>query len=306
MRVQVGGFSSTEIRDPFRVGASAELEGPLHYRIYEVDGHYFLRCTVPHYLSGTQYRAGDVDLADETHEDVLAEPLLLDAEGAEYTPLDCVVHPEDARLYVLGEDARLHVYELGPIPFAPPRLESSEEPHVCLVALSHRPRLGETLSLWTWFRTLRAPVVSVRVFRYSPAGALSYLQANFSWDSAPYSFPGDPLAGLPEDTWQDLQFDLTLTETGQWEIYTETRLRGSTEVYRGGLLLQCEAWTAECSLETDVEGPQGLFVTRDGLLAVKRDSGYVPMRLKRDVYLSDPRGQRLMVHEGYDGVEVTP
>ena len=209
----------------------------------------FLQARVPAFEFGERFRVGDaVDdeggiQAELDPYNIANEPVasfyLQHTEGAYYTAKDYSLSTLDTHVYILDNadgangSHKIHIHEIDLTSFSQWSLARTADTTIDVLPLKHRSYLGETMSLWTWHRELKSPVVGVKIKRETPAefalaadGAFhgKYLQADLTWGAAEHTFSGTPFGGLPEDTWSDIKFSTDFNEVGQWNFYCEATL----------------------------------------------------------------------------------
>ena len=302
--ITLGGPNREYEEDIFRVAVLPEMEGPLRYTLENHGGENYLKVFTPIYLEGKEYRRDDG--IDEPNEEIIAISRLLDSVGSPYGAIDHAISPYDSRFYVLGDNGVVHIYEPGLSEFIPPATQESYQTYIELVPLYNRVSLNETLSIFTWFRVMRAPVSKVRIKKVAPDGTIAYLQANLTWAGASYYFPNSGDTVLPENSWTDKTFSVLFDQLGQWELYLEVSFIGlQGEVFTSQTSIMCEFTTAEVSIDTGIVNPVGMYFSHDGSLCITTAAGIYPVTFHSDVYYADTDRQRIFMKEQYDEVEVT-
>ncbi len=295
------------MKDPYRIGSSIERDGPLHYELITDAGGDLLEYSTRIFPQGTLYKMGQTQTPIVDNKDTFWEQHLADSGSTAVTAVDMMINPNDGRLYVIANNGFVHVYDHGPTPFGPPSLQSTITREVFVEIQPIKPwaRLGETMTLFTWFRIIRKRVISVEIKRVSPTGVTLYLQANNTWGAGVNTFPGEINENvLPEQTWQDKTFSATFDEYGQWEFYCTTLLvDNTTAVDHIGVMV--DRLVAVASIDTTVSTPTAIHFTHKGEIAVADATQLNVIQVHRDSYLKDGRNQALYVRELYDTVTVT-
>ena len=302
--ISAGAPNREYVEDMFRVAVLPELEGPLRYSLYNRSGENYLKIWTPIYLDGSEYRRDNG--IDEANEEIIAIQRLLDSDENPIDAVDLCVSPYDTRLYVCDSSGDIHVYDPGLSEFTPPDTEESYQTYIELIPLYNRVALNETLTVFTWFRVMRAPVGNVRISRVDPAGTTTYLQSDHSWGAASCYFANTGELTLPEDSWKDKTFTSTFDQLGQWDLYLEVNFIGmGGTTYTSHTAIVCESLIAGVSLETSISSPTGLFFSHTGELCVCETNSYTPITLHSDYWYADVDTQRMFLKEQYDSVEVT-
>lgn len=296
---------SIYIKDPFRLAVTPELEGPLRLSINSNNSYTFLEYATPLYLTGQEYRRTDSNILDEEITEIIAQQVLLNQLGDSIVPIDLAISPSNTKLYVLDTSNQINIFTPGVTEFIPPSESIDETTYISLVPLKNRVLLDETIPLWTWFHTLRAPVVHVTIYIVSPDGTKYYLQDDRSWSTIFNNMSGTPIAGLPEDTWSDIKFNRQFNLLGQWDLYCNVRLRGLDDSgFTSHTAIMCESLQAERTFSTDLIDLDGIYFGHNGLLYVTSGNTAYPITQHRDVYMIDLNQQTLYFHDVYSEVQI--
>jgi hypothetical protein len=284
------GFNKTEVRNPYKLGALSEKEGPLFLRNNEGVLEAYLKL----YLRGEAYR--NVDITDNKL--VLGNFLLRDTDGTPAEITDFTLDPTDGRLIVLSGDKLLY-YDFE-LPEFTVRTNASRTTSVVAIPTQYYVMEGTTDRVLTFFRQASERVLGVKIKRVSPTGVETYLQSDLTW-GAEYEFPGRDDA--PKKSWKDLRFESTYDESGQWDYVLTIRLgNGTTETTVTSVMALTLIAIKEFALESSKTGlgwlfPGRLYVT-DGELSNEIETF-------RDYALINYEESNLYLSERYDEVVVT-
>jgi len=304
IEVSLGGANREYEEDPFRVAVLPEMDGCLRYTLINRAGENYLKIFTTIYSNGSEYRRDNG--VDEPNEEIVAILRLLDKDGLPYNAIDLTISPYDTRLYVLGADGTIHIYDPGLSEFVPSETQESAQTYIEMLPLYNRVALNEVLSFSTWFRILRAPVSRVRIHYVAPNGAIGYLQSNFTWAGVSYYFNNTGKVTLPEDSWTDKHFDVTFDQLGQWDFYLEVSFIGlDGEIFTSTTSIICEKIEASESIDANILNPVGMYFSHTGNLCITTASDIYPITFCSDKYFADVEGQRMFFKEQYDSIEVS-
>jgi hypothetical protein len=294
---------SEGVYDRYHLGITDEIEGPLYIRPETVDTDIgYITYYTKRFREGSNYRNGTDTV---TNEEELWVSKLADANGNPIDVIDCVISPENFYLYTIDYDGFLHVYDHTLPVFSPPSLESSItlDTYIDIEALNQYVKKDYSMKLFTWNKFIRSPIVRVEIKRIAPDTTVEYLQADKTWDPAVYAFNGIYNDNIPpEETWNDIIFETTFDQIGQWEFYlTTTTVDGVSVAYTA---VQCHEITALASIDTGIALPESIKWDHDGLTIADATNVY-KVTEHADVYLLDGVSRRLYFREEYTSVEVT-
>jgi hypothetical protein len=295
------GFSY--VVDPYHTAVLDDIEGPLKLRLDISDpSKSFLTYFTDRLKLGSEYRRGVVELDNE---EVVVETLLLDASENQISAVDLAISPETTRLYVVDDTGMVHIYDHGWHAFAPPSQTSeTRKTAIGVQPLNHYVRLDAEEPMWTHHRRPKFPITKVVVKRIAPSGAILYLQSDLTWGVSSYEFLGDLNATDPVASWQDLKFNVTYDEVGQWEFYVTVISHGEQTVFYSGVMV--DAQVAVASLDSGISAPTGIFFTEAGELCITDATNFYKFSEHRDTYYLDARKQQIVLREEYTSIEVTP
>lgn len=290
--------------DIYHVGVLIDVEGPLKLRTSvaaEESNITVLEYLTDRYKVGTAYRTGDVAIDNI---EVIAPQILKDSDGGDIEAVDLTISYENTLLYVIDTNGFLHVYEHGLHAFDPPSEDiATEQIRIRIDPLQHYAQYNQTMSLWTHHAFPRDNINSVVIKRTSPSGTSLYLQSDLSWNVSPYTFLGNIDAKEAADSWQDIKFETTFDEYGQWDYYTTVRSGSDITVAHTAVMV--DSLDALVSIDTEIANPNSIFFSQEGYVTITDGTNYYKFNEHRDSYFADPVNQQLIFREDYNDVEVT-
>lgn len=301
-------WATPRIVDPFRLAVLEDDEGPLHISIEQElavgNTVSYLRYFTPRLKLGEEYRDGSGEIIG--NEEEISEAALLDSSSNPLDIISIAISPDTARLYALSRTGIIYIYDLSTPVFLPPAGgDRTRYAPIEIRPLQHTTRWWSTMRLFTWFAFPKKPILSVKIKRVSPSGTIEYLQADkVTWSTTEFEFTTDPVGKLPEDSWQDFQFDTTFEEFGQWDFYAISRTQSETSTYHTAV--QVASLKPLVSFDSTVTNPIGIYFSENGNLKIWDASNIYEFSQHRDSYVADPTRQQLIIREAYNSVTVTP
>jgi hypothetical protein len=291
--------------DPYHVAVGDEVEGPLKLSVSGVASTE-LKYFTDRLKSGREYRTGTEEAPVDNEVEVITQ-VLRDSVGADYVPVDLTINPDTARLYVLDDTGKVHIYNHGIKPFAPPTLNSeiTKEARITVQTLCPYVPLGSSHPNWAFHRVPQDRIKDVSIKRVDPAGTTEYLQSDkVTWAAGVHRFPGNQNQVLPEDTWTTFKFDTTYNQTGQWEYYTSAKTVSGKE-YVAYTAVMVDAMNAESTIDSSVASPTGIFYAENGELVVTTATDFNYFTEHKDAVFIEPQTSQMVLRENYDSVTVS-
>jgi hypothetical protein len=125
-----------------------------------------------------------------------------------------------------------------------------------------------------------------------------------TWAATVSEFQGlDAEGKFPEESWKDCSFSVTFDQFGQWDFYCTANmpsLRYKKYTSKTSVMVDYLNPVAEYQLEIGEE----IFFDKENFLCLKQGATYKRFKLCNDVYIADPRSQRVLLREEYDEVEI--
>lgn len=298
-----GLLDETFIRSKYVSGVTADSSGPL--RLYLVQESFgTVLAPVINRLREGRNRTRPENEVQEEDLVLLCNQALLDSDENFVNIKSVAVSPLDTKLYALEENGRVLVYEPKFTPFKERGDRPSEDTYLDILPEVHRVDYGEEIDLWTWFRVPTVRVSDVVIKRVDPAGTEEYLQSDLTWAAAVYEFKGlDAEGKFPEESWRDFSFSVTFDQLGQWDFYCTVNLpslRYEKYTSKTSVMVDYLVPVAEYSLE---EGEE-IFFDKENYLCLKQGASYKRFKQYNDMYIADPRSQRVLLKEDYDEIEI--
>lgn len=293
------------IVDPYRVLVSENLEGPLmlqaNYDGASTKTHLSLFTTV--FKDATEFLSGGYNPVNNF--ELYGYMLLRDSAGVDIEVVDLDINPETSRLWALGADGRVHIFDHSLPSFGVPT-ESLEtvNTYIEIHPLRHYEKFGKTSPLYTYFRSVRFSVVDVTIRRKAPDGTEHWLDSNDVWQSSASSIPGKEQAKTVADSAPHIKFETTYDQTGQWEYWCTVRTEFDTTTYYTSVMVP--EMRAEVSIASGVASPTGCYFSHNGRFAILDGTTARYYDADADLYIADFNGNRLILRSEYTSVEVTP
>lgn len=304
--------------DKFHSGVTVEREGPLHLRLFvdPTSTYTGLELYTKTFRQGTTYRRDKLpDFETDDLEEVIDQQIVLDPDGLKYSIKDFTISPLDGRVWTLSTTGDVYIHENTIREFLLPAEEQSEVTAMDIVPELYRIGLNDTLYLWTWFRQMRGPVKEVSIRRVSPSDVTTYLQSDrVTWGATIHKFEGElENATLPEDTWSNIRFSSLFDELGEWHFYCDSVILAGAGV--GTILtshtgIYCGYNKALKKYSLGLSGAEKIWFSKENHLAIvsnilSNSGAYSYYEVANDVFITDIKGQRILLREIYDEVEVT-
>jgi hypothetical protein len=291
--------------DPFRIAIFDDLEAPLLYSLSSISvdsvTYGLLSFTGARYKIGYEYRRPNNEDLDNS--ELLGSTVLTDESGSAFTPKDLVFSDFHSLLFVLDAAGVVHVYDPQLPEFGPPQLTTtaSVDSYMRVDPLQPYVVFGSTDKLFTSLHRPRYPITWVSIKRVSPAGVITYLQGDRTWDVTLYKHRN--LNTQNQLNWQEITFETTYDEMGQWEYWTTCQTENdSTISYSAVVVGSLEALV---SLETGVTNATSISFGRRDELQIGNGTHVYRFTLHKDAYLAQEDRNHLVLREEYDSVEVT-
>lgn len=296
------------IVDPFRTAVISDATGPLHIALNTMTvsavNYSYLSFTLPIILLGQLYRRPE--LTDVFADEAIGDIVLLDANELPFTAVDMCINYQTAKLYVLDNTGRVHIYEHDLPSFTQSDYADTEtcRNYMELIPLRSFVKLGDTELLFTDFKRYRANIIKIVIKRTAPDGTVNYLQSDkITWGaSIAYIVASDTDAELPENSWQDFSFTTAYDQLGQWE-YTLTCYSSidttiaTTAVLVGSLI-------AERSIETAISNPEAICIDKNDYVSISANNNIYSFQELYDVWIADVISNQVIMRTEYDSVEV--
>ncbi len=295
--------------DPYRVFVIDDLEGQLKLRLTTADvggtTYSYLVYESERLKQGSDYRQEGIESLENT--EPFGEAVLLDSSSNPYVAVDLAINHQTARLYVLDDEGRIHVYDHGPNPFDAftyPERETSSS-YIELHPLQHYAVYGDSEYLYTDFARMRFPIKEIQILRIAPDGTEEYLQSDkTTWAATEAVIPArNPDADRIVDSWQDFRFRTEYDQLGVWQYYLTTNSIEDETTFLTAVMVDNLA--AVVTLETDVTSPIALGFSKEGWVSVLDADEVHYYDERADVWIANPRSGQILLRSDYDSVEVT-
>ena len=253
----------------------------------------------------------------------IASILLVDQGMNFYTPVDYFLSPINSRIYILDDTGKVHISSVGLSPFleqgdnrstnvplvSDPLSQRVGYAHDVRIRCRRRQDLGEIIN---WEIKAVAPSGEVYLLKYSrPSGAkvLEWLdsgQHNGSYLNAPIvdqNILESNSSSLIK--WTDFNYNLTIDEIGQWELYTTVYyINNSSNTHKTSIM--CEYLESEVIIDTGLNDVTGIFLSEDNLIGIVKNGNSINYYQENlDCFIADVINQRLICKDQYDEVDVT-
>lgn len=293
--------------DPYHIAVMPSFEGRLKVEVanetisatnYAVASYKILRLS-----RGEEYLTGTATGYD--NEELISEQILLDDQGNPYTAVDISLNHRNGYLVVLDSTGKIHTYNHGPTLFeAADTTSTSTGSDMELEAISSYVKLGQTESLFTFFRRIRKPVKSVVIKRTTPGNVVRYLQSDKTWDVSPFEHLNAYDNTTPEKAWRNIKASTTYDELGVWKYEVTTIFDTGTQVYHTSVMV--DSLNALTTVDTGVATPASMYFDRKGQVCVQASTTITKFAENVDGYIADVNNQRLLLKEEYTSISVTP